>query len=154
MISCNIQLNKNIEQNLKNEIDKIKNKLPNWILNKIVKIFSFGKIDLYQIKQKQINELIDEIEKIQKIYKKIDKLELELTNLENSIKDIYINDYKRRQYKTKLELMLKEYSFYNLSLENKKYKFLSKFFIDSLATVKEKNDFFVKNEKIKEADFF
>ena len=154
MISHNTQLNKNIEQNLKNEIDKIKNKLPNWILNKIVEIFSFGKIDLYQIKQKQINELINEIEKIQKIYKKIDKLELELTNLENSIKDIYINDYKRRQYKTKLELILKEYSFYNLSLENEKYKFLSKFFIDSVATVKEKNDFFVKNEKIKEADFF
>ena len=90
MISHNTQLNKNIEQNLKNEIDKIKNKLPNWILNKIVEIFSFGKIDLYQIKQKQINELINEIEKIQKIYNKIDKLELELTNLENSIKDIYI----------------------------------------------------------------
>lgn len=52
MISFNTQLNKNIEQNLKNEIDKIKNKLPNWILNQIVKIFSFGKIDLYQIKQK------------------------------------------------------------------------------------------------------
>ncbi len=154
MISHNTQLNKNIEQKLNDELNSIKNKFPNWIVNKIVKICSFGKIDLYKIKQEQIDKLINEIEKHKKVYEKIDKVELKLTDLENITKDIYINDYKRRQYKAKLELILKEFSFYNLSIENEKYKFLSNFFVDSINAVNEKNNLFVKDEKIKEADFF
>lgn len=154
MISQNTQLHKNIEQKLNDDLNNIRNNLPNWILNKIIKICSLGRIDLFKIKQKEIDDLIIEIEKHKEVYEKINKVELKLTDLENTINDIYINDYKRRLYKTKLELILKEFLFYNLSIENEKYKFLSKFFTDSIKATNEKNNLFIEDEKIKEAAFF
>jgi DNA helicase IV len=142
------------EKKLESELEKMKSSIPNWLWNTIIKTISLGKVNLNDIKQKRIQTLLKNIEKLVKIFEKIDVLEDKLNVFQDSIMGIYINDYKRKKYKRELQLILKEYSFYDLSIENEKYPFLSKFFSNSEYEVKEWNRSFVSNEKKNQADFF
>lgn len=154
MISNNTKKYKSREQELKAKINELRAAVPHWLWNAIVKIISLGKVDLNDVKRRQISKLLEDVERFPKIYERINKIENELNAFQNLINDIYINDYKRRKYKRELESLLKDYSFYDLSIENSKYPFLSKFSSNSEYAIKEWNRSFISNEKKSQSDFF
>ena len=154
MISKNTNKYKNEEILLESKLNELKSAIPNWLWNALIKLISFGKINLQDIKQKQIRKLFREIEEFSKIYKKINNLENKLNTFQNNITDIYINAYKKNMLQNELESILKPHSFYDLSIENEKYPFLSKILSNDEAVIKEKNHSFILKEKKNQAAFF